>query len=176
MISHLKNLLVQNGFTEQTVPEQIIYIIVSDNLDLACSVMEKTAAEKSIPEVDETMSSAYINRRKHKERSNQPFYDMSIFGASRYPSLLPEALRLKPGGLTPAQLRVYEDFMRVSRSATPPSESSSERPVIRAPPPVPKEGTFTGPSEPVGYENAPSVLSSQQAFDKFNVNFLFFLF
>jgi CCR4-NOT transcription complex subunit 1 len=136
MIAHLKSLLLQNGFSDQAVPEQIVFVIVSDNLDLACSVMEKTAAEKSITEIDESLSAAYLSRRKHRERSTQPFYDMAVFGASRYPSLLPESLRLRVGGLSPqqvyisflntsqfysnslcVQMRVYEDF--ISRAISP---------------------------------------------------------
>ena len=34
-----------------------------------------------------------------------------------YPASLPEALRPKPGGLQPAQRRVYEDFGRIPRTA-----------------------------------------------------------
>jgi CCR4-NOT transcription complex subunit 1 len=40
---------------------------------------------------------------------------MNVYANSRYPSTLPETLRLRPGGLTPQQLRVYEDFMRLPR-------------------------------------------------------------
>ena len=49
------------------MPEQIVYITVSDNLDLGCSIMEKTAAEKSIAEIDESLGPAYLTRRKHRE-------------------------------------------------------------------------------------------------------------
>lgn len=42
-------------------------MVVADNLELGCSIMEKTAAEKSIAEVDEALSQAYLVRRKHKE-------------------------------------------------------------------------------------------------------------
>ena len=113
MISNLRSLLMQNGFTEQTVPEQVLFVIVSDNLDLACSVMEKAAAEKAIPEIDESLAAAYMNRRKHIERTGQPYFDMAIYSASRYPSILPEILRLRPSGLSAQQLHVYEDFLRL---------------------------------------------------------------
>jgi CCR4-NOT transcription complex subunit 1 len=49
------------------VSEQVVYVIVADNLDLACSVMEKAAAEKAIPDIDESLAAAYISRRKHRE-------------------------------------------------------------------------------------------------------------
>ncbi|KAI8855140.1 CCR4-Not complex component, Not1-domain-containing protein, partial [Chytridium lagenaria] len=123
MMSQLRSLLLQNGYTEQSIPEQVVYIIVADNLDLACSVMEKAAAEKATHEIDESLSAAYVSRRKHRERTNQPFYDVAIYAASRYPSSLPDPLRLKAGGLTPLQLRVYDDFSRITKS----SQDASER-------------------------------------------------
>ncbi|KAJ3415017.1 hypothetical protein HDV05_005662 [Chytridiales sp. JEL 0842] len=64
------HLMVQNlsgSLAAQSVPEQVVYIIVADNLDLACSVMEKAAAEKAIAEIDENLAAAYISRRKHRE-------------------------------------------------------------------------------------------------------------
>lgn len=126
MISHLKSLLLQNGFTEQTVPEQVVYVIVSDNLDLGCSFMEKAAAEKSIQEIDDALAMAYTNRRKHRERSTQPFCDLSVYAASRYPSALPELLRLLPGGLTSQQMQVYEDFARVPHSLNAGTEKTQQ--------------------------------------------------
>ncbi|KAJ3054880.1 hypothetical protein HDU99_007674, partial [Rhizoclosmatium hyalinum] len=115
MMMQLTSLLRQNGITEQTVSEQVVYMIVQDNLDLACSVMERAAAEKSIVEIDESLAAAYMNRRKHRERSSQPFYDVNVYAASRYPSSLPEPLKLKSNGLTPSQYRVYDDFSRMAR-------------------------------------------------------------
>ncbi|KAI9329571.1 CCR4-Not complex component, Not1-domain-containing protein [Obelidium mucronatum] len=127
MITQLQNLLRQNGFTEQAVSEQVVFMIVSDNLDLACSVMERAAAEKSVAEIDESLTAAYLNRRKHRERSSQPYYDVNVYAASRYPSSLPEPLRLKTNGLTPAQYRVYEDFSRIARHAPAGTEGPIER-------------------------------------------------
>ncbi|KAI9341268.1 CCR4-Not complex component, Not1-domain-containing protein [Zopfochytrium polystomum] len=120
MMAQLRNLLLQNGFTEQSVPEDAVHLIVNDNLDLACSIMEKAAAEKSIAEIDESLAASYISRRRHREqRPGQPFYDVTVYAASRYPSSLPETLRLKAGGLTQSQLRVYEEFIRGPRSDIP---------------------------------------------------------
>ncbi|KXS15104.1 Not1-domain-containing protein [Gonapodya prolifera JEL478] len=116
MVSHLRTFLLQNGYTEQTLPEQAIFMMVADNLDTAVSIIEKTAAEKAAPEIDDALGPAYYSRRIHRERSVQPFYDVSVFAGSRYPTTLPDALRLKPGGLSSQQLRVYEDFHRISQS------------------------------------------------------------
>ncbi|KAJ3103919.1 hypothetical protein HDU97_009731 [Phlyctochytrium planicorne] len=126
MMSQLRSLLLQNGYTEQSIPEQVVYIIVADNLDLACSVMEKAAAEKATVEIDENLATAYLSRRKYREqRTNQPFYDVAIYAASRYPSTLPDSLRLKPGGLSTSQLRVYEDFSRIIRTPQETSDRNS---------------------------------------------------
>ncbi|KAI9023310.1 CCR4-Not complex component, Not1-domain-containing protein [Hyaloraphidium curvatum] len=115
MIAQLRALLAQNGISEQAIPEQAIFLTVADNLELAVSIIEKTAAEKALPEIDEALANAYTNRRKHRERTGQPYFDVAVFTASRYPNTLPDILRLKPTGLSGQQLRVYEDFARISR-------------------------------------------------------------
>ncbi|KAJ3055880.1 hypothetical protein HK097_008877 [Rhizophlyctis rosea] len=165
MMSHLRSLLVQNGFTEQTMPEQAVYIIVADNLDLACSVMEKAASEKAIPEIDEHLQGAYHTRRKHRERTGQPYYDMQVYAASRYPSTLPEPLRLKPGGLSLQQFRVYEDFTRIARHAPAPQEMNERaaRPFAQR-----TEGRPEGaPPMGGGMEDGNAALSLQQCLEKF---------
>jgi CCR4-NOT transcription complex subunit 1 len=108
MVTNLRTLLAANGFTEQTVSEQIIYIIVSDNMDMACSIMEKAAAEKAIPEIDESMWAAFNTRRKHREqRPGQPFYDPNMYSSSRYIAALPEVLRPGNNGVTQSQVFGY---------------------------------------------------------------------
>jgi CCR4-NOT transcription complex subunit 1 len=133
MISNLRTLLSTNGFTEQTISEQLIFVIVSDNLDLACSVMEKAAAEKSIPDIDESLMSSFVSRRKHREQRNgQAFYDPVAYGSSRYLSALPESLRLRPGGLSSGQLNVYDDFSRIHQPQPAPDQVVRIRPEARS--------------------------------------------
>ncbi|KAJ3349536.1 hypothetical protein HDU83_000454 [Entophlyctis luteolus] len=127
MMTQLQLLLRQNGITEQAISEQLVLMIVNDNLDLACTVMERAAAEKSVAEIDESLASAYMSRRKHRERSTQPYYDISIFAASSYPSSLPEPLRLKRNGLTPNQFRVYEDFAKMAKPQPLPAEGKDSK-------------------------------------------------
>lgn len=87
---------------------------------------------------------------------------MSVFGASRYPSLLPESLKLKPGGLTVSQIRVYEDFMRITVPGSPAPDA--ERAARSS------DSHFGGQtSEQQGFENVPVSLSTQQAMEKFSV-------
>ncbi|TPX41510.1 hypothetical protein SeLEV6574_g06049 [Synchytrium endobioticum] len=182
MVANTKGLLLQNGFTEQTLPEQAIFVIVNDNMDLACSIIERTAAEKALPEVDEGLRESYIGRRKHRERTGAPYYDMSVYAASRYPSTLPETLRLKAGGLTMQQLRVYEDFARMSRIMQVGSniQDAADRQhsavtghvemVRREARPEVMPPTYGTPLPP--YEETPVLLTTQQVFEKFNASII----
>jgi CCR4-NOT transcription complex subunit 1 len=101
-------------FIQQNLPEQAIVVIANDNLDLACSVVEKVAMDRAVVEVDDALGPAYMARLRHRERSNQAFWDTAAMAASHYSGMLPDPLRLKLGGLQPNQIRVYEDFGRVS--------------------------------------------------------------
>ncbi|CAG8523976.1 14374_t:CDS:10, partial [Acaulospora morrowiae] len=128
MVNHLKNLLFQNGYNEQNISEQAILMIVADNLELACSYIEKAAMDKALPEIDESLASSFSNRKKHRERTGQPYYDMTVYsGISRYMGNFPEPLRLKPNGLQPQQLRVYEDFSRIPRLSSQAAAIYDER-------------------------------------------------
>lgn len=49
------------------MPEQAVFVVVNENLELACSVLEKGAAEKALPDIDEQLTSLFANRRKHRE-------------------------------------------------------------------------------------------------------------
>ncbi|CAO3574719.1 unnamed protein product [Mortierella alpina] len=168
MANIIRTLFLQNGFTDQSMPEQSILMTVNDNLDLACSVIEKAAMEKAIPEIEESLASALTIRKKHRERTGQPYYDVATYQSSRYPASLPEPLRLKPTGLSPHQLRVYEDFARVPRQAIVPSSFNSER-SVRTPLNVKADvgqGYSLSVGEP-GFGNTPISLSAHQALEKF---------
>merc|ERR1712166_1622030 len=67
------------------------------------------------------LSQQLNSRRKHREQTGQPFYDMSIFGNNqRYPAGLPDQLRPKPGGLRAEHFQLYDSFQGLPRQ-TPPS-------------------------------------------------------
>ena len=112
--SNMRTLLQQAGAEAQLV-EQVVQVCSSENLDLCCTLIEKAAKEKAVRDVEEALAPAFAIRRKHREQTGLPYYDMSIFTSGRYPASLPEALRPKAGGLLPAQRRVYEDFNRIPR-------------------------------------------------------------
>ncbi|KAF3916769.1 hypothetical protein ABW20_dc0107951 [Dactylellina cionopaga] len=117
MSNHIRQLLATNGYPEPSFADQAILVIVNDNLELASAVIERAAQEKAMPEIDDNLQQAYAVRRLHRERARQngqPFTDPAI---SRYMVSLPEPFRLKPGGLSPTQLNVYDDFSRMPRAS-----------------------------------------------------------
>ena len=112
--NHMRSLMQQAAIDPQLL-EQVTQVCSSDNLELGCTLIEKAATEKAVRDIEEALAPAFAIRRKHREQTGLPYYDMSIFTSGRYPASLPEALRPKPGGLQPAQRRVYEDFNRIPR-------------------------------------------------------------
>ena len=54
---------------QQMIPEPAIALIVQDNLDIACSAIEKAAMERSVTDVDDGFAQAYESRRRHREVS-----------------------------------------------------------------------------------------------------------
>lgn len=171
MVTHARTLFLSSGFTEQTLPEQALLVIMQDNLELASSVIEKAAMEKAIPEVDDGLSNAYNARRDHRTRGRGFFWDSSALASSQYAANLPDLLRLKAEGLQPQQLRVYEDFGKFSRApaaattegATPPMGYAALAARAEAPyansPPAPEaslEVALTGS------------MSAQQSLEKFS--------
>ncbi|KAM0747379.1 Not1-domain-containing protein [Meredithblackwellia eburnea MCA 4105] len=165
MVTHIRNLLLQNGFSEQNIPEQAILVVAADNLDLACGVVEKVAMEKAVLEVDDGLTPAYQARRAHRERSREAFWDTAAMAASHYSGMLPDPLRLKLGGLQPLQLQVYEDFSRVRTLQIQAEEQRlggvayvTDSPAMAAAQP-PEQEPAPAP--------IPTVLSGPQAMEKF---------
>ncbi|KAG0302024.1 hypothetical protein BGZ98_007861, partial [Dissophora globulifera] len=169
MANIIRTLFLQNGFTDQNMPEQSILMTVNDNLDLACSVIEKAAMEKAIPEIEESLANAFSARKKHRERTGQPYYDMATYQSSRYPAGLPEALRIRPTGLSPQQLRVYDDFARLPRQAAILPVFDADR-AVRTPLTAKADVGQAYPfhtNDLAAYNNAPIPLSAHQALEKF---------
>lgn len=169
--NHVRSLLGQAN-VEASAMDQVVQSCATDNLELGCMLIEKAATEKAMRDIDEALSPAIQHRRKHREQSGQPFFDMAVLGNSRYPGALPEPLRPKPGGLLPHQLEVYEAFQRTPRtgtrapttgqpvqSAVGPGTSVSTptaaQPTPQQPPPPPKQPDAT-----------PSLQQVHEAFDQ----------
>ncbi|KAF5324741.1 hypothetical protein D9611_004517 [Ephemerocybe angulata] len=139
--THLRQFLNDHGFTEQHVPDTVVQALVAENLDNACSTIEKAAMERVVADVDEGFAQSYENRRRHREtRPTAPFYDNAA-PRHAFPASLPDRLRIKQNGLQPAQLNVYEDFatdtkhVSLSEASRPGSATSfaPNIPYIRSP-------------------------------------------
>ncbi|KAG6897848.1 hypothetical protein C0992_010336 [Termitomyces sp. T32_za158] len=114
LATHLRQFLTEHGFAE-AVQEPVVQMIVADNLDNACSAIEKAAMERAVSDVDEGFATSYDARRRHRElRNGQSFWDPSA-PASAFGASLPDPLRIRPSGLQPLQAGVYEDFATDSK-------------------------------------------------------------
>ncbi|CAI5954737.1 unnamed protein product, partial [Closterium sp. NIES-65] len=107
MANHLRTLL-QAALAGAEL-EQVAQLLVSDNLDLGCAVIEKAASEKAVRDLEEVLGPALAMRRKQREALGAAYYDASIYSQGSL-ARIPEALRPKPGRLTLVQQRIYEDF------------------------------------------------------------------
>lgn len=119
--NNLRQILMQQGFSEQQIPEPAINMCVNDNIDLCCQIIEKAAQERAIPEIDESLAQAYLQRKRFREsRTSQPFLDPTT---PRLAIHLPEPFRLKAGGLTPQQLAVYDNFATMPPRPVAPNDN-----------------------------------------------------
>jgi CCR4-NOT transcription complex subunit 1 len=118
--NYMRNLSVD---LPQGLPEGTIIMCVNSNLDIGCSIIEKQAEERAVPEIEEMIEPELENRRRHRvQKPMEPFVGPSL---DRWASAIPEPFRLVEGmrGLTPEQMAIYEDFARQSRSTTTPTAS-----------------------------------------------------
>lgn len=116
--NYLRNLA---GELPQGLPEGTIIMCVNLNLDFACSIIEKQAEERAIPEIEEMLEGELEARRQHRRsRPNEPYVDQAL---SRWSMTIPNPYKLSPnmGGLNPEQMAIYEEFARQPRAAAPAS-------------------------------------------------------
>ena len=116
-----------NNQLEAGMLEQVVAMLVGDNLDLCCQVVEKAASERAQREIDERLQGAYASRARAKAVGQQ-FVDTALV-SGRFPAALPEVLRPKPGQLTPQQARVYQEFANIPRTAQ--AAQAAGAPVVR---------------------------------------------
>ncbi|KAF3780626.1 CCR4-NOT transcription complex subunit 1 [Nymphaea thermarum] len=105
------------------VLEQVAQIVTNDNLDLGCALIEQVATDKALQRIENEFAELLSLRRKQRENLNAAFYEASTYSQGTL-ARLPEALRPKPGRLSAAQQRVYEDFTRFPWQNQP-SQSSN---------------------------------------------------
>ncbi|KAJ3375776.1 hypothetical protein GGF31_002980 [Allomyces arbusculus] len=117
MASQLRALLLQNGLTENVVSEPLLLMVVNDNLDLGCHLIERAAMDKAAPEMRDQLAPHCAKRMQARE-VGKPFFDASVGGGAtaEYRNRLaglPDPLRLKLGGLAPHQLAIYDEYSRL---------------------------------------------------------------
>ncbi|PIA15624.1 Not1-domain-containing protein [Coemansia reversa NRRL 1564] len=108
----MREFLIGHSLPEQSA-NTVAVGLVADNLDLACAIAEKEAIERASLQIDSLLSDSYVARKRTRERTGQPYYDMARFGRLTYPAGFPELLKVRLNGLQPGHLRIYEDFTQI---------------------------------------------------------------
>ncbi|KAG8083810.1 hypothetical protein GUJ93_ZPchr0010g8112 [Zizania palustris] len=112
--SHLRG-LIQGMTNNSETTEQIIHILINDNLDLGCALIETVATRKAVEMIDGEINQPFSQLRRQKELLGSAYYDAFTYtqGLKR----VPDALCPKPAShLSVPQRRVYEDFITVWHS------------------------------------------------------------
>ncbi|XP_030756048.1 CCR4-NOT transcription complex subunit 1 isoform X2 [Sitophilus oryzae] len=111
--THLKQALnaqmVTPGVQQKDMIEQAASIVASENMELACVFVQKTAVEKAIPEIDKRLMSEYELRRIARKEGRCYCDTIALAYQGDH---MPEPIRLKVGSLTGSQMAVYEEFAR----------------------------------------------------------------
>ena len=108
--------LAASEIPDQAFPEGSILMCVNDNLDTACSLVERQAEERSMPEINAHIDSEIEKRRHFKaEYPNESYRDPIT---SHWSSYIPEPYKQVPGGLNQEQLDIYLQFARQTRGVT----------------------------------------------------------
>ncbi|PNH04056.1 CCR4-NOT transcription complex subunit 1 [Tetrabaena socialis] len=153
--------MLQAQVPDNGMLEQLISVLVNDNLDLGCTLIEKAATDKAVRDIDKSLQAAYEERAKARA-AGKPWVDAAAFHSTgaRFPGSLPEGLRPRPGGIQPHHLRVYEDFTRIPKTApaiAPPGPPGAPGALPGAPPvPGSMQPGGAGPPPPPGVGLRPS--------------------
>ncbi|CAL5366920.1 unnamed protein product [Camellia sinensis] len=108
--SQLRNSLQGFNITNEA-QEEAVAIVLNDNLDLGCAVIEHAATDNALKTIDNEITIQLSLRRKHREGVGPSYYNASMYTQCPM-GVIPEALRPRPGHLSHSQQRVYEDFIR----------------------------------------------------------------
>ncbi|CAK5279384.1 unnamed protein product [Mycena citricolor] len=173
MATHLRQFLSENGYSE--IADTVILILVQDNLDFACSAIEKAAIERAVADVDEAFSASFEVRRRHREtRQTVPFWDPAAVSSS-FAVTLPDPLRVKPNGLQAHQASVYEDFGAVDQTWSQGYPSYDDNAALESKRLVPTSRPSSSASFGPGlYSHSPALdapryLTHQEAMERFAV-------
>ena len=139
--SNLRGMLAQQ--LDSQMLDNVVAILVNDNLDLCCQIVERAAGDRAQKELDERLAGAFTVRARAKA-AGQPFQDASQL-QGRFPAALPDLLRAHPAALTPQQQRIYQDFATIPRTAAAAAQQTSSSAAVPPGGPRPGEaGTAAG--------------------------------
>ena len=158
--------LAASEIADQAFPEGAILMCVNDNIDTACSLVEKQAEERSLPEINAHIENEIAQRRQHKlEYPNEQYRDPI---ASHWSSYIPEPYKQVPGGLNQEQLDIYLQFARQTRGVTnhvqnASTDSGKQIPDILQDVSFPSMPNLPTPAEPPAVPLQPAPIQQQQS-------------
>ncbi|OLY82021.1 General negative regulator of transcription subunit 1 [Smittium mucronatum] len=121
----LREWLLNESLPESSA-NQLAAGLVNDNLDLACAIAEKEAIERASIQIDQIFAETFQARKRTRERTGQPYYDMATHSMLTYPPDCPDILRIKLASVPPVIMRIYDDFTQIPHF---PSQVSGSTPV-----------------------------------------------
>eukprot|EP00928_Gymnodinium_smaydae_P011184 TRINITY_DN14154_c1_g3_i1.p1 TRINITY_DN14154_c1_g3~~TRINITY_DN14154_c1_g3_i1.p1 ORF type:complete len:2535 (+),score=382.87 TRINITY_DN14154_c1_g3_i1:627-7607(+) len=123
LTTHLWSMMVAQ-YTEQYLLEnpntaRIVDTLIDENLRLCISIIEKATLERVGKDISRAVAPLINARQEHRVRNpGKPFVDNSyVQTSSRWPGMLPEMLKLKPGSLSALQQKCYFDFGPLQQEA-----------------------------------------------------------
>ncbi|KAJ2471312.1 CCR4-NOT core subunit cdc39, partial [Coemansia sp. RSA 2322] len=108
----MREFLIGHAVPEQSANTTAVGL-VADNLDLACAIAEKESIERASQQIDTVLNETYLSRKRTRERTGQPFYDIARYSLLVYPPDFPDVLKVRLNGLQPGHLRIYEGFTQI---------------------------------------------------------------
>lgn len=125
---------------QKELVEQVAAVIAQENMELACAVIQKTAIEKAIPEIEKRLMNDFEIRQRARAEGRRYCDPVALaYQAER----MPEPIRLKVGGVSPQQMTVYEEFARNIPGFLPISERDTS---LFNPKPAAQESTILPPT------------------------------
>lgn len=92
---------------QKDIIESAAAVLATENMELACAFIQKTAVEKALPELDKRLMNDY-EMRKIARQEGRRYFDPIVL--TYQTERIPERVRLRVGGPSEVQIAVYEEF------------------------------------------------------------------
>ncbi|XP_013184897.1 CCR4-NOT transcription complex subunit 1 isoform X2 [Amyelois transitella] len=92
---------------QQEIVESAAAVLATENMELACAFIQKTAVEKALPELDKRLMNDY-ELRKLARQEGRRYFDPVVL--TYQTERIPERVRQRVSGPTDMQIAVYEEF------------------------------------------------------------------